>query len=424
MSRDVIHTVTMVIALSVSLVSVFHQPSSEPHITPQTFHIQSASTLPNTVTKPPPKFIKIDPPIPPPILSQDTTTPPRIPDPPSKPTKSSIENDLEWTFFNIIYMAAMGWKICFQLTFNFITYPIYQSPTMTYITISTIIALVQYYIVHTFHHYNHTPAKIHEPESILSILDAILCVYYMYLNQYIISTLFVILIILNIHRQVYRYLQYHFPIIEHMTEIVHTTLQLLPISLSIAFYETNDRIIDIAFISVFTCFMYSLYLESSKFSRIDDNNMKMVTILLLCVVLDYINVIMLILCKLYVTNNYIFYQFMIPIEGFGITLICCVFYSELAVYRGPRYYINSLFESQVFSKIWRFFGFCTALLLAIPFFLENVNASWLIFVYHKFLKPLRHATSFNEKLKDQLVAWLQRDQQDLLIKYKFCWNKG
>ena len=56
------------------------------------------------------------------------------------------------------------------------------------------------------------------------------------------------------------------------------------------------------------------------------HNKKILIIMYLCCVLDYIQVITLILCKMYATNNFYFYSYIIPIQGFCTISWCCVTY--------------------------------------------------------------------------------------------------
>ena len=57
--------------------------------------------------------------------------------------------------------------------------------------------------------------------------------------------------------------------------------------------------------------------------------------MILCVILDYIQVIMLILCKLYMTNSFYFYKFITSTYPFGIGAIICIVYGAMYC-EGPR----------------------------------------------------------------------------------------
>ena len=132
-------------------------------------------------------------------------------------------------------------------------------------------------------------------EGTLCTIDVVLLVYFVYLKQCLIPPLFAIIVMVNIWRIMDDYLEYIFPLIREFDIVIfHTTFQLLPISISLAYYDTNDRMIDFIFIYIFICFMYKLYKEGNKSSYKIDNNTKMMKIMVLCVILDYIHVIMLI----------------------------------------------------------------------------------------------------------------------------------
>ena len=194
-------------------------------------------------------------------------------------------------------------------------------------------------------------------------------------------------------------------------DLFHATAQMFPISISIAYYHTNDRFIDIAFAAIFIIFMYHLYEESKKMSRDTNNNQKMLKIICLCIMLDYIQVIILILNKFYVTNNFYFYKFIISTYPCTATCICCWVYSD--IYRDGIYYFEQIWSIR---RLWEGFWIFIVFTICLPLIMECANASWIIFLYDEFFRNFRHAKDIKEEVKDKLVEWLQRDQHDLLIK--------
>ena len=83
---------------------------------------------------------------------------------------------------------------------------------------------------------------------------------------------------------------------------------------------------------------------------------------------------------------------------------------ELFVYNRICYYIKLATDP---AQLWHFFWLTIAITIVGTLFAECCNASWIIFVYDEFLSPLRLGRSFKEELKNQLVEWLQKDQNDL-----------
>ena len=96
-------------------------------------------------------------------------------------------------------------------------------------------------------------------------------------------------------------------------DLFHATAQMFPISLSISYYQTNDRFIDISFATIFVMFMYKLYAESRKMAYDSDNNTKILKIISLCIMLDYLQVIILMLSKLHCSNSFYVLQIILTI---------------------------------------------------------------------------------------------------------------
>lgn len=245
-----------------------------------------------------------------------------------------------------------------------------------------------------------------------SLLDLILIIYFYSHSQWIIVLLFVIIIILNLWNWNFKYLSHNLPMLREFTiDSFHSTAQLIPISISIAYYETDDIFIDCILLFIFLSFMYHVYTQSNKMSRDDDTNHRILQIIFLCILLDYIQVIILILTKLYFTNNFYFYKLFMSTYPVSIGGLISIIYRD--VYRhGFKWYWDNFDPHGIWITFWILF----ALFIFFPLIGEFANAAWIIFLYNAFLYRYRHAAHFDEKLKDVLVKWLQRDKKDVLIK--------
>ena len=193
--------------------------------------------------------------------------------------------------------------------------------------------------------------------------------------------------------------------------LLHGAIQMLPISVSIAYYQTNDIFIDISFAAIFIIFLYDLYTESNKMAEASNNNVKMLKIICLCIMLDYIQVIVLILSNLYWSNSFYFYKFIIS----GFPMILGVYCSWIYMDIRRLGFIKSI-RSKTWDQICISFKLGIIIMIGGSILLECANAAWIIFLYNEFFEKFRNGTNFNEKLKDELVLWLQEDQYDLLIK--------
>ena len=267
-------------------------------------------------------------------------------------------------------------------------------------------------IGHPRHYKNQEPvrrfSKIH------SIIDVILLIYFWYLSQWIIVGLVSFIICFNIVYSHSNYLYWSLTTFRKFKiDLFHATAEMLPISLSIAYYDTNDRFIDTMFAAIFISFIYNVYNESNKMTRGCENNVKMLKIITLCIILDYIQVIILILSKLYMKNSFYFYKFIITAYPVPVGSILTWIYIEInrsglcmAVLDKSRY--------QYWTGFWLFILFMTGAAMI----LECANASWIIWIYSVFMSKFRNAGSsrFDEKIRDELVQWLQKDKSDLLIK--------
>ena len=98
---------------------------------------------------------------------------------------------------------------------------------------------------------------------ILSLLYySLLVAYYILLKRYIISMLFLLIITTDLVAQFHDYLgdlfnEWRSNIVQIDICLFHTTFQLLPLVLSIAIYDTNDRFIDIIYI-IIHCYLFYL----------------------------------------------------------------------------------------------------------------------------------------------------------------------
>ena len=170
---------------------------------------------------------------------------------------------------------------------------------------------------------------------------------------------------------------------EFKIDLFHSTMQMLPLSLSISYYNTNNRFIDGIFILIFISFIYTLYSESNKISRDSDNNRKILKIMCLCVILDYIQVIMLILCKLYAINDYYFYKFVVSTYPFSIAIIITIIYDEMWR-NGICKIIQDITNNLNIKNIGLFCWFSMLITIFLPITMESINASWIIFIYEEF----------------------------------------
>eukprot|EP01084_Bolivina_argentea_P314151 544121_1 len=251
--------------------------------------------------------------------------------------------------------------------------------------------------------------KEHINTSIIhTVIDTTLCMYSMYASQYCIFILFLAIIILNYWNDTNPYLERAFPWLrDYRIELFHSALQMMPLSISLAFYNENDILFNTIFTFVFLSFIFYLYSESNKLSSDADNNTRMTMIIFLCVFLDYLQVIIHIITKLIFTNNYFFYKFIFTIYPCTIMVVFCISYDELR-----RYGIRKTICEAKFKGFIKYIGFLSFFNTLFALFLEYTNASWIIFVYAKFLSKIRHASSksnnsnFDNELKDSIFNWL------------------
>ena len=200
--------------------------------------------------------------------------------------------------------------------------------------------------------------------------------------QYFIAFLFFSIMVFNVMQFIdFADIRYNMSILRwHSFGLFHSTLQLLPLSLSLGYYDNNDVFINLLFVIVATSFTTIIFVESKKINRSDDNNVRINNIYALCIILDYIHIILLLLCNLYTTNAYFFWKATLQSYPFCVGLQTAVFYHEL-----PRWL------SRVPSRqdIWSGFWFMVFIWIIVPVSAECINASWIILLYNEIFSKLR-----------------------------------
>eukprot|EP01084_Bolivina_argentea_P152377 265825_1 len=232
-------------------------------------------------------------------------------------------------------------------------------------------------------------------------------------QQIIIAWLIFLVIVLNIWQACGSFIRKNVHGIKQFSvDLFHASFQLLPFAISLSYYDSNDVFINTLFIIICISFVKIIYVDSKKINSHDDNNTRIHQIFCLCIILDYINGLVMLLCKLYTTNNYYFYKFFLSSYPFcfGLTLAICNWEHKNWIQ------IIRNFDSNTFRKFFVGLWYLFILAVLYPVGMEIINASWIIFVYFEFATKMRHSKKFNEKLKDELVEWLNQNKDDLLIK--------
>eukprot|EP01083_Nonionella_stella_P061803 160922_1 len=225
--------------------------------------------------------------------------------------------------------------------------------------------------------------------------------------QYLIALLVLFIIIINFLQCIYFPLCISLPCSLHIA-FFHSTVQLLPLALSLTYYDPNDTLLNVLFVIVFISFAVVIFIQSTldNYHITHDNNTRVTHIFALCIILDYIHFILLLLCQMYTTTNYYYYKCLFQAYPVSIILQICVVVRLIRSWREFDIYVN-MFYTFKFVLLWY---------IMIPIGAECVNASWIILLYNQIFSKLRHSKQLDESVKDSLVEWLNKDKDDLLLK--------